>query len=116
MTNRGIPMEKGDDTAHFSSKLSKPLRIFVLLLQRSRWELRPAAVDKPDRARRVREIPAPQRGVEVWWMNRVDPDGVGTHVCQQRNPPLVRTVVRGKLRRMLPGKSGRPGYTAEHDW
>ena len=104
--NHGIAVNQRDDTLHFAVKLSQPLRIVVLLLLFARRQLRPDAVNQPDRVRSVSQIPVPQRAVEMRRMHGVDTNRVRAHVGDDGNPPLVGAVVRWKLRREFSRKRG----------
>ena len=63
-------------------------------------------MNQPDWMGGVRQIPVSQRRVEVRRMNGVNANGIGSHLGDERDPPLVGAVIGRELRRELAWKRG----------
>src|SRR2546423_12962409 len=95
--NRRIAVNQRDHALHFALEPRHPLRIVVLLCLLAWRGLGPNAMNQPDWMGGVRQIPIPQRRVEVWRMNGVNPHRVGAHLGNERDPSLVGAVIGREL-------------------
>jgi hypothetical protein len=79
---------------HLAPEVLLPLDIVEIVARR---QLGPDAVHQPQRARRMRAVPAAECPIEGRWEDRVDADRIGAHAGDSVEPAGVERAVRRKL-------------------